>query len=231
MGSAPKPEVLGRLTSQLGIPMMPDTLTKQRDRGQYARVLVHVEIKEQAKTKVFYRDEKGRLVHQQVNYEWLPVKCPKCKGYGHEATVCRKKLERKVWLPKIQPQNKTNADKDQGPRTTTNQGNGMNQGFIQPTKMTHARGMPKKDHTPPVIDSNQFTILDKLPEEEHIVESQIQELLETVHVEKSVGPGIEVSVVLPIQDPADLIPSRKGMITHTKGVSGTSPLSVSADNG
>lgn len=64
-----KPEVLGRLTSQLGIPMMPDILTTQRDRGQYARVLVHVEIKAQAKEKVFYKDEKMRLVHQTVRYE------------------------------------------------------------------------------------------------------------------------------------------------------------------
>lgn len=64
-----KLEVLGRFTSQLGIPMMQDDLTRQKDRGQYARVLVHMEIKDQAKTMVVYKDERGRLMYQKMTYE------------------------------------------------------------------------------------------------------------------------------------------------------------------
>lgn len=81
------PEVLGRLTSQVGLPMMPDNLTRQRDKGQFARVLVHMDIKEQVKHKVYYKDKKGRLIHQPVTYEWMHAKCSICNGYGHETVA------------------------------------------------------------------------------------------------------------------------------------------------
>lgn len=44
-------------------------------------------------------------MHQKVAYEWKPVRCTKCKGYGHETEECRKKSdmnEKKVWRPKEQ---------------------------------------------------------------------------------------------------------------------------------
>jgi hypothetical protein len=34
-----------------------------------------------------------------IEYPWLPVKCKKCKAFGHLAHTCTK-IEKQIWLPK-----------------------------------------------------------------------------------------------------------------------------------
>lgn len=83
-------ENLCRLASQLGIPLQIDMLTRQRDRGQFARMQVQMAITEKLQESVMYEDEHGRLRVQRVHYEWNPVRCTHCKGYGHCVEQCRK---------------------------------------------------------------------------------------------------------------------------------------------
>ncbi|XP_074318796.1 uncharacterized protein LOC141655625 [Silene latifolia] len=50
-------------------------------------------------------DENGKTQTLKVVYDWLPLKCTKCKGLGHLATDCRKggvakPVGKKVWRPK-----------------------------------------------------------------------------------------------------------------------------------
>lgn len=54
--------VLGKLTSQLGFPLMIDKLTDQKDRGQLARFLVNVEIKDKTKRMYAIRMRKAYLL-------------------------------------------------------------------------------------------------------------------------------------------------------------------------
>lgn len=83
-------ENLCRLASQVGVPIDIDEMTLRKDRGQFARVQVQVEIKEDVAENVKYLDEKERLCEQVAHYEWLPVICGNCKSYGHMGKDCRK---------------------------------------------------------------------------------------------------------------------------------------------
>lgn len=55
--------------------MLIGQLSTQKDRGTFAQILAHVDIKDSTKKTVYYKDERGRLlIDQEVHYEWLPVK-------------------------------------------------------------------------------------------------------------------------------------------------------------
>ncbi|CAI9099994.1 OLC1v1036903C1 [Oldenlandia corymbosa var. corymbosa] len=83
-------DTLSRFTSTIGKPMEMDEMTIQRDRTGYARVLVEMEIQEKMPTELWYEDEHGIIQSQKICYEWKPVKCAQCKGYGHETAQCKK---------------------------------------------------------------------------------------------------------------------------------------------
>ncbi|CAI9112834.1 OLC1v1013328C1 [Oldenlandia corymbosa var. corymbosa] len=82
-------DTLSRMASTLGLPIMTDELTASRDKVQYARILVEMEIKEQVPEQICFEDEKGNVQEQKVTYEWKPVQCQGCKGYGHSGEQCR----------------------------------------------------------------------------------------------------------------------------------------------
>lgn len=226
------PEVLGRLTSQLGIPLMPDALTRQKDRGQYARILVHMEIKDTAKTMVAYKDERGRLIHHEVFYEWKPVKCTKCQGYGHESVECRKKAERKEWRPKTKASHTDKVVAQDVP--VLPEGSEPIAAPIEPETHVVDKIVPqpmlikKPIQGSVLVASNQFDALSKKASADQVVEEQIHELVKEVQINK----GINMSVVLPIQDPNKIpFSSTKALIQHARRVSGQNPLSYSTDNG
>ncbi|CAI9090377.1 OLC1v1025140C1 [Oldenlandia corymbosa var. corymbosa] len=76
-----------------------DEMTLRRDRAGFARVLVEMEISGKMPEEIWFEDEDGILQEQKVRYEWQPVQCDKCKGYGHETTYCRKPTVQ-AWSPK-----------------------------------------------------------------------------------------------------------------------------------
>uniref|UniRef100_A0A803PPY1 Reverse transcriptase zinc-binding domain-containing protein n=1 Tax=Cannabis sativa TaxID=3483 RepID=A0A803PPY1_CANSA len=70
---------------------MVDKHTKDRTRVQFARVLVEMDIFDNSDCICWFVNEYGQLVEQEIEYEWLPVKCNHCKGYGHIMADWRKK--------------------------------------------------------------------------------------------------------------------------------------------
>lgn len=94
-------ENLCRLARQLGYPQEIDILTMQKDRAQFARMQILMEIKEELVESVNYLDEEGRVRVQRVHYEWQPVVCKNCKGYGHLLSECRKS-KKQISVPKVQ---------------------------------------------------------------------------------------------------------------------------------
>lgn len=206
-----KPEVLGRITSQLGVPIMPDTLTRLKERGQFARVLVHMEIKEEPKTMVYYKNEKGRLIHQPVTYEWTPVKCSKCKGYGHSTMECRKKTElpQRVWKPKtiIQPVAQTVSQPLQLKE--------------QPSQQQHAHKERRNTaDNNPVITSNHFNVLQDGIEELQELQKQNKE---TRTAEEEPDKGIELAVILPLQQPTGNIINSENLTALNRREVGKNP--------
>ncbi|XP_062113274.1 uncharacterized protein LOC133824413 [Humulus lupulus] len=67
---------------------MVDKFTRERTRVQFARILVEVELSDNPPRIIHYMNEHGQLVEQGVEYEWLPVKCKNCEGYGHIMSDC-----------------------------------------------------------------------------------------------------------------------------------------------
>ncbi|XP_062085531.1 uncharacterized protein LOC133791628 [Humulus lupulus] len=85
---------LSALVSTLGKPIMVDKFTRERSRVQFARVLVEMAINDNPPRTIQFLNEHGQLVEQGVEYEWLPMKCKACAGFGHSMAECRK--EQKV---------------------------------------------------------------------------------------------------------------------------------------
>ncbi|XP_062099710.1 uncharacterized protein LOC133805542 [Humulus lupulus] len=102
---------LSALVSTIGRPIMVDKFTRERSRVQFARVLVEMEITDNPPKSIQFINELGQIMEQGVEYEWLPIKCKTCAGFGHSMAECRK--ERNVhWVKKIETQ--TEKEQDSG---------------------------------------------------------------------------------------------------------------------
>ena len=77
-----------------------DAATKSKDRLNYARVMIEVGIQGQLPDNIQFYNEHGVLLTQKVEYEWRPIQCAKCQGFGHETEMCRKKEGSKRWVKK-----------------------------------------------------------------------------------------------------------------------------------
>lgn len=88
---------IGKIASYLGKPLATDKLTANRDRLEYARVLVEMEISETLMESVPLVTKRGSI-HLPVEYEWKPLKCINCNGLGHAIKTCRAPL-REIWRP------------------------------------------------------------------------------------------------------------------------------------
>ncbi|XP_062113165.1 uncharacterized protein LOC133824300 [Humulus lupulus] len=90
---------LSALVSTIGKPIMIDKITKDRSMIKFARILVDMEISESLPKYISYINERGQVVDQLIDYEWLPTKCSQCKKLGHTASSC-KFVEGVVWRKK-----------------------------------------------------------------------------------------------------------------------------------
>lgn len=64
--------MLSKIGSSLGKPLYADECTTQTSRISFARISNVIKI----------QDPKGRILEQQIRYEWKPV-CQKCLQVGH----------------------------------------------------------------------------------------------------------------------------------------------------
>ncbi|XP_062118721.1 uncharacterized protein LOC133832388 [Humulus lupulus] len=96
---------LYKIVRQIGKPIREDTATKNRDRLQFARVMVEVNVSQAFPSTISFVNEKTEVIRLDVVYEWKPTCCSVCKGMGHEDTNCRKNQQNMtqvtaVWRPK-----------------------------------------------------------------------------------------------------------------------------------
>lgn len=90
---------MGKIAGIVGSLIKTDQATMNRDRLMYARVMLEMDITKEWPKEIHFLNEKGVLVTQPVEYEWKPVYCEACKGYGHDKEKCRRKMKQ-VWVPK-----------------------------------------------------------------------------------------------------------------------------------
>lgn len=73
---------------------MVDHNTEAGNGLKFARILVEVELGSKLLDEIKFKNEKGKLVEQPVQYDWKPSICTFCNRYGHEESVCR--IKKKV---------------------------------------------------------------------------------------------------------------------------------------
>ncbi|XP_048498172.1 uncharacterized protein LOC125496687 [Beta vulgaris subsp. vulgaris] len=99
---------LFKIASDVGKPVKVYGATKARDKLNYARVMVEVQMMQELPDVIAFCNEHGTEVKQTIEYEWRPTVCRKCYGIGHKEEDCRRGEGRKVWVPK----QKKSVDKD-----------------------------------------------------------------------------------------------------------------------
>jgi hypothetical protein len=90
---------LSYVASGIGKPLCADFVTKEQLRIGFARVLVEVSIDSDFPKKIEIVGVDGNRVVVGIEYPWIPIKCMKCKSFGHLAHTCTK-VEKKLWIPK-----------------------------------------------------------------------------------------------------------------------------------
>lgn len=81
-----------KLAKELGEPVQLDMATRKRERIQYARVLVEMDITKEFPKYIKFKNEKGMIVEQQTFFEWRPS--------ATVPAVARPKKTTQVWRPK-----------------------------------------------------------------------------------------------------------------------------------
>ncbi|XP_019244532.1 PREDICTED: uncharacterized protein LOC109224406 [Nicotiana attenuata] len=132
------PKGLSKIGSLVGRPLMVDSNTEKKMGLSFARLLVEVQMDTKLPDKVFFKNERGLLLEQKVQYDWKPTLCKACRKYGHDEQVCKTKkqvadvkpTEEGIGKKEEQPteqMNKPSAIKD-GEGTSKMQGNKMETG-------------------------------------------------------------------------------------------------------
>ncbi|XP_074305653.1 uncharacterized protein LOC141640873 [Silene latifolia] len=67
-----------------------DAATANKTRLGFARTMVELKVGQVFPSTVKFRDENGKVVILNVEYEWKPLLCDKCKGLGHEAKIAER---------------------------------------------------------------------------------------------------------------------------------------------
>ncbi|XP_062114599.1 uncharacterized protein LOC133825707 [Humulus lupulus] len=116
---------LSALVSTIGKPIMVDKVTQSRAMVKYPPVLVDMEISDHPPKSIAYINERGQLVEQMVEYEWLPSKSAACAQLGHIVANCNKG-KGVVWMKKTSVEKGGNSEQEvNGPEIDKQQVSGF----------------------------------------------------------------------------------------------------------
>lgn len=79
--------------SNVGKYLKVDNATLKRERLQFARVMVEVDVSATLLDEIVFENEKGEDTYVSVKYDWKPSFCMLCKMFGHDDQQCKKKME------------------------------------------------------------------------------------------------------------------------------------------
>ncbi|XP_060200122.1 uncharacterized protein LOC132628354 [Lycium barbarum] len=80
-------ESLSRIGSGLGVPLSADACTSNFDRISYARVLVKMDVTKKLVRELKIKDPSGRVMKQEVTYDWVLEYCHTCLKVGHNCPL------------------------------------------------------------------------------------------------------------------------------------------------
>lgn len=91
---------LGKIVGSIGKLMKINLATRNRDKLQYARVMVEIKMDQEFPGIISFVYEQDNITCVDFHYEWKPIVCRIRKGMGHETKDCVKTVVRKEWRPK-----------------------------------------------------------------------------------------------------------------------------------
>ncbi|TMW90716.1 hypothetical protein EJD97_015355, partial [Solanum chilense] len=170
--------------SLVGRPLMVNRNTEERGGLNFARILVEVELGAQLPEVVHFKNERGQLIEQTVQYDWKSTLCKYCKIYGHSEKVWRlnKKIprdgqvkqgtQRMKWVlqqtvettmryqssGEVTPRNHNNVGKEKGKQSE--KGGTSNQGWQVPVRIERTPRLTSLRHNQQV-NVNSFQILQR----------------------------------------------------------------------
>ncbi|XP_060177930.1 uncharacterized protein LOC132607872 [Lycium barbarum] len=103
---------LSKIGSLVGKPLMVDKNTEKKLGLNFAKLLVEVKIGSKLPDVIYFKNERGNIIEQQVTYDWKPYVCTICQNYGHSAEECRRnkaKIPQEKPTPVI-PEEKSNEE-------------------------------------------------------------------------------------------------------------------------
>lgn len=72
----------------MGIPLYADDMTARCKRMSFAKVCVEINLESKLPNSFDLKCPNGDTVIVEVKYPWLPLKCMRCKIFGHSDTHC-----------------------------------------------------------------------------------------------------------------------------------------------
>jgi hypothetical protein len=90
---------LSYMASEVEKPLCADSVTEEQLRIGFARVLAEVNVDYDFPKEIEVEGADGKKVVVGIEYPWLPVKCKKCRSFGHLTYACTK-IEKQVWVPR-----------------------------------------------------------------------------------------------------------------------------------
>lgn len=79
-----------------------DNATRNKDRMQFARVLVEMDVNHGFPDMISFTSEDEELINIKVEYDWKPQVCTKCKLLGHLVNSYKAGTTQE-WVPKTVP--------------------------------------------------------------------------------------------------------------------------------
>lgn len=92
-------DILSGMASKIGRPLYTDMLTRTKERLDYARVLVEVDLSMELKSSVDLKFSNNRVKRYGIFYEDLPTFCTHCNSFKHPTGSCKSKKA----IPPAQP--------------------------------------------------------------------------------------------------------------------------------
>jgi len=86
---------ISKIASVLGKPLYVDQRTEQMDMLTFARVCVEITVQQDIRESLKL-ELRGKLVVVDVEYEWRPLACMKCRIFGHECNVDANETEHQL---------------------------------------------------------------------------------------------------------------------------------------
>ena len=90
-------EIISKIAGLIGMSIFMDRATSNFEKLAYARSFIEISAAKSLPKTVSIELEEGERVFIDVEYEWAPPICAKCKTFGHIDSQCP---SIKVWRPK-----------------------------------------------------------------------------------------------------------------------------------